>query len=195
MAEIAGKYEARGERAYIIPEGGSNEIGALGYLAAAEELHKQLQKAKLRPDALICAVGSGGTYAGLILGKFLFKWPFEVVGINICDDAAYFTQRIREIVQAARRRYDLDPAVDEVPITIQDGYVGKGYGLNRQEEIDTIKRVARLEGVILDPVYTGKAMYGLFDLIAQGRWQRGQKIVFLHTGGIFGLFPKTSLFF
>ena len=98
-------------------------------------------------------------------------------------------------VSQFQSRYDLKLGLTKNDIHIIDGYVGKGYGLSSQEEIEVIKRVALMEGVALDPVYTGKAMYGLTEQIRKGTFKQAQKILFLHTGGIFGLFPKASLFF
>lgn len=195
MEELADEYRRNGKMAYVIPEGGSNELGSMGYVLAMQEIHQQLQELKLRIDVLVCTVGSGGTYAGLVLGKYLFGAPFEVWGINICDTADYFVQTIRGILKKARKRFDLPEEAESVEIKIIDGYVGKGYGLSRLEEIDTIKTVACTEGIILDPVYTGKTMYGLRDLISQGRLRKDQNVLFLHSGGIFGLFPKRNLFF
>ncbi len=195
MQEIAAQYEKEGIKAYVIPEGGSNALGAMGYAFAMKELADQIKKSKQTFDAIILAVGSGGTQAGLLIGKMLFQVPINIIGINICDDAAYFQNRIRSILQEARQRFSLPAQLLSESIHIVDGYVGKGYGLSRLEEIKTIKQVAELEGLILDPVYTGKAMYGLKDLIAKGYFQKDQKIIFLHTGGIFGLFPKRNLFF
>ena len=195
MAELAEQYHEKGIKAFVIPEGGSNELGALGYAVAMEEIAQQLADMKLHIDVLVIAVGSGGTYAGLLLGKHFLGLKTEIWGINICDDAVYFEKRIKGILRNAKKKYNLPESIESEAIQIIDGYVGKGYGLSRQEEIEAIKHVARLEGLILDPVYTGKAMYGVKDLIAQGKLQKKQKILFLHSGGIFGLFPKKNLFF
>jgi len=195
MQEAAQRYQEQGVRAYVIPEGGSTELGALGYVRAMQEITGQLAAQKLHIDVMICAVGSGGTLAGLMLGKHAFGADMEVWGINVCDDAAYFRKRTRDILRAALRRFDIPLNLADMDIKVIDGYVGKGYALNRQEEIDTIKEVACTEGVILDPVYTGKAMYGMKDLITKGKLKKAQKVLFLHSGGIFGLLPKRNLFF
>ena len=195
MQEAAENYREQGLRAYVIPEGGSTALGAMGYVRAMQEISEQLATRKLRIDVMICAVGSGGTLAGLVLGKHAFGVDMEVWGINVCDDAAYFCKHTREILRAALQRFDIPIELAELDIKVIDGYVGKGYALNRQEEIETIKEVARTEGIILDPVYTGKAMYGVKDLIARGKLKKGQKVLFLHSGGIFGLLPKRNLFF
>ena len=195
MLGLAEKLKAKGHKPYIIPEGGSNAVGSLGYLKATEELAHQIKSLKLRIDHIVVAVGSGGTYAGLLLGKFLYDLPAQIHGINICDDESYFVKKISGLLKDMQKRYKLALKIEQKDISIIDGYVGKGYGLSSQEEIDTIKKVARAEGVILDPVYTGKAMLGLSDQIRQGRFKANENILFIHTGGIFGLFPKKTLFF
>jgi len=195
MLGIAEKLKAKGHKPYIIPEGGSNAVGSLGYLKATEELAHQIKSLKLRIDHIVVPVGSGGTYAGLLLGKFLYDLPAQIHGINICDDESYFVKKISSLLKDMQKRYKLALKIEQKDISIIDGYVGKGYGLSSQEEIDTIKKVARAEGVILDPVYTGKAMLGLSDQIRQGRFKANENILFIHTGGIFGLFPKKTLFF
>ena len=195
MLGIAVKLKAKGHKPYIIPEGGSNAVGSLGYVKATEELAHQIKSLKLRIDHIVVPVGSGGTYAGLLLGKFLYDLPAQIHGINICDDESYFVKKISGLLKDMQKRYELALKIEQKDISIIDGYVGKGYGLSRQEEIDTIKKVARAEGVILDPVYTGKAMLGLSDQIRQGRFKANENILFIHTGGIFGLFPKKTLFF
>jgi len=195
MQEVADQLRQAGRKPYIIPEGASNALGCLGYVRAAEELSAQLRELKLRVHHLVLAVGSGGTQAGLLLGKHLYDLPCEICGFNVCDSEAYFVNRIWGIVCQAQERFSLDLPIEKSDIHIIDGYVGKGYGLSRQEEIEIIKKTARLEGIILDPVYTGKAMYGLADQIRRGRFKAGENVLFLHTGGVFGLFPKRSLFF
>jgi len=195
MLRIAEKLKEKGHQPYVIPEGGSNEVGSLGYVKAAGELAHQLKSMKLRIDHIVVPVGSGGTYAGLLLGKFLYDLPAQIHGINVCDDDSYFVNKISGLLKAMQKRYKLTFKIDKKDISIIDGYVGKGYGLSSQHEIDTIKKVARAEGVILDPVYTGKAMFGLSDQIHQGKFKPGENVLFVHTGGIFGLFPKKTLFF
>lgn len=195
MEELAARLTKQGHHPYVIPEGASNELGAIGYIAAIDEISNQLDERDLKIDCLVCAVGSGGTHSGLLLGQKLYRKKFQIIGFNVCDDEAYFVEKINRISQHAIQRFGIDVAVKEEDIQIIDGYVGEGYALNRQNEIDLIKQVAQEEGLIVDPVYTGKAFYGLKDQIAKGRFKKGEKILFIHTGGIFGLFPKRNLFF
>lgn len=195
MHDLADKYAGEGQTVYVIPEGGSNALGAFGYIAAVEEIKQQLDEQNLAIDAVVLALGSGGTQAGLILGNAIHKTGWQVLGINVCDDAQFFVEKIGRIVQEWQDTFHKDVAVAAEDLDIIDGYVGKGYGLSSKQELDTIKQAARLEGILLDPVYTGKAMFGLKDQIAQGRIDKKANVLFLHTGGIFGLFPKKHLFF
>ena len=195
MTELAEELKKDGYHPYVIPEGASNELGAMGYLAATEEIVMQLQKLKLEIDYLVCADGSGGTHAGLLLGQKFYNQNYQVVGVNVCDDEAYFVDKINQISEKSIDRFNLIVDFKKEDIEIIDGYVGEGYALNRQEEIDFIGLVAITEGLILDPVYTGKALFGVRDQISKGRFKKGEKILFIHTGGLFGLFPKRGLFF
>lgn len=195
MQEIAHKLQDKGHRAYIISEGGSNDLGAMGYVKAVLEISEQLKAMKFDLHHIVVAVGSGGTYAGLLLGKLLYNLPAEIHGINVCDDESYFVKRIYDIMKKAQKRFDLDLEINKKQIRIIDGYVGKGYGLSSQEEIDLIKMVAKVEGIVLDPVYNGKAMLGLADQIRKGKFTTEENILYIHTGGIYGIFPKNTLFF
>jgi D-cysteine desulfhydrase len=195
MSQMAEELRKKGYCPYIIPEGASNEIGVWGYVYAAREIIQQQEREHLPEfDAVVCATGSGGTQAGLLIGLRAYgrKWP--VYGINVCDDARYFQKRIGELLEKFRERYHQPTYVTEDDIQLIDGYVGEGYSRSRPEELELIKLVARLEGIFLDPTYTGKAMYGLVDQIEKGRFKEKQNILFIHTGGIFSLFPKRATF-
>jgi D-cysteine desulfhydrase len=174
--------------AYWIPEGASNEVGMWGYLAACEELRGR------KFAAIVHAVGSGGTTAGLVAGKALFDVESPIVGVCVCDDAAFFLGRIESILRAGAMRW---PKLASLPplhamVELVDGFVGRGYARNRPEEWHLLREVAETEGLVLDPVYTVKAMMGLRQMIRDGRFTRDEEVCFLHTGGIFGLFPKRA---
>ncbi len=195
MADLAKQAESRGHRAYVIPEGASFDTGVWGYVNAFYEILDQMESQSPAFDAIVTAVGSGGTQAGLLVGKTLSGWNGDIFGINVCDDAFYFKERISAILSDFSAKYAVPLSIDKDAIQLIDGYVGRGYALSQPKELDVIKTVARLEGIFLDPTYTGKAMFGLIDQIKKGRFTKGQRILFLHTGGIFGLFPKRAMFF
>jgi D-cysteine desulfhydrase len=194
LDETAYQLRQEGRKPYIIPEGASNEIGYFGYIQAAEEIKHQIEAQNLKFDTMITAVGSGGTLGGLVLGNMLFDLNVEPIGINVNHTATYFQNRISSVIEQMIEKYDWKMKLPRESIRLIDGYVGRGYALSRPEELSLIYEVARLEGIILDPVYTGKALFGLRDQIQKGRFVRGQKILFIHTGGIFGIFPKSQEF-
>jgi len=141
MNRLAQKLARKGEKAYIVPEGGSNEIGALGYLNCMREMAGFIKKEKI--DAVYCAVGSGGTYAGLLLGKKLLKVDVDLNGVIICDTVPYFTEKILDICERAISRFNMKIKIEQNDINLIDGYVGQGYAIPYQEEVEIIKRVAK----------------------------------------------------
>ena len=195
MEEVSSKLKKEGRKPYIVPEGASNELGVWGYIKASLEIKKQLEKmsagsmGKLKIDKIVTAVGSGGTYAGLFLGSKILNWEVQIYGINVKDTAQIFTDRIFELMMITKEKFKLKVNFEKDQIKIIDGYVGEGYAKSKKVELDLIKQVAENTGIILDPVYTGKAMYGLLDQLRKGRFSKEDKILFLHTGGGFGLFP------
>jgi D-cysteine desulfhydrase len=190
----ATSLKASGRKPYMIPEGASSAIGAWGYIRAVEELVNDI--ANLPGGAnqactIINAAGSGGTSAGLILGAKIFDLNARVVSVNVCDDREYFVNAIGNICEKAIADYgiEIDFSRDR-DIEIIDGYVGRGYALSRPEELELLNEVARAEGIFFDPVYTGKAFYGMVQELKNNPRCFGKRIIFIHTGGIFGLFPK-----
>jgi D-cysteine desulfhydrase len=142
---------------------------------------------------IVNAAGSGGTSAGLILGVKMMDINARVVSINVTDDEAYFVRVIGDICEKTLADYHLDIDFSrERDIEIMDGYVGRGYALSRPEELALISDVARTEGILLDPVYTGKAFFGMVQELKRDPQCFGERIIFIHTGGIFGLFPRTG---
>jgi D-cysteine desulfhydrase len=187
-----------GRKPYVIPEGASNALGAWGYLRAAQEIARDLELlpgGRNKEATVVLATGSGGTAAGLILGKRVHNMKVRIVSINVCDDRRYFMRVIGEICENAIAGFRLPISFDrEREIEIIDGYVGRGYALSSPDELKLIEEAARTEGIFLDPVYTGKAFYGMVKELKKDRRRFGERIVFLHTGGIFGLFDKAAEF-
>ena len=190
MEEVAEELRADGRRPYVIPEGGSNALGALGYVHWVAEVVAQCHEEDLAFDSVVHAVGSGGTSAGLLLGKALYDFTPAVVGIPVCDDAAAFRRVIGAILDEAAERFGWEAGDELEAAELIDGYVGEGYGINRPEEWAAILDVARTEGMLLDPVYTGKAFFGLLKELEAEPERFGRRLLFLHTGGLFALFPK-----
>ena len=186
-------YSEQGGKALLIPTGGSDGIGAWGYIAACEELASDFAAREIEQAHLVTASGSGGTQAGLTLGVGLHALPATVWGINVCDDEQYFLAKVAADALDWQQRYP-GVSMPELDIRVLDGYVGQGYGIASEEVFALIAELASLEGLVLDPVYTGKAFSGMLAEIAAGRFQGVQDIVFIHTGGIFGLFPQRGGF-
>jgi D-cysteine desulfhydrase len=184
MAEQAARFE----RAYIVPEGGSNALGSWGYIRAMRELVSDLRDVP-KPCTIVYACGSGGTGAGLIMGlKLLRPEGIRVAGVNVCDDRAYFVNAIIRICDEAEHRWRLGANVTEADIEIVDGHVGAGYARSRPEELATMREVCVSDGVVLDPVYTGKAFHGVCQELDRDPARFGKTVAFVHTGGMFGLF-------
>ena len=182
-----------GNNAYVIPEGGSNEIGVWGYVECFFEILKQIADQNINIDTILVPTGSGGTHAGLLLGKLLANSNIEIMSINVCDSSDFFVNKISDIMNRFSARYNLSLNFEKEEIKIIDGFVGEGYGLVTEREIDIIKRFAQTEAIIIDPVYTAKAMIGLEELIKKESIP-GKNILFIHTGGIFGLFAISEKF-
>jgi len=185
-----------GHTPYVIPEGASNALGTWGYIRAAEELKKDiapLPGSKTQGVTILNATGSGGTTSGLILGARLHGLKARIVSINVCDDRDYFVKAIGDICEEAISTYKLGISFSRGrDIEIIDGYVGRGYALSQPEELHLLLELARSEGIFLDPVYTGKAFYGMIQELKKNPGTFGKRIVFLHTGGIFDLFARTT---
>ena len=195
MENILKELEAKGRKGYIIPEGASNGVGTFGYLACFKEVLEQEKEHGIVFDTIVTAVGSGGTFAGLYLGNKLTNSGKKIVGINVCDTAEYFKERVSEILEEVKTYIpDTEFEISKDDMCIIDGYVGDGYAVSRTEELDFICDFAEAEGIILDPVYTGKAMRGLYTEIKKGTFKDSKNILFIHTGGLFGLFSKRNQF-
>lgn len=190
LKECSIHLKADGKRPYIIPEGGSNGLGSFGYIHMMKELKKQMKEMSIEIDSIVHAVGSGGTSAGLVIGKKLYNIKADIYGINVCNDKEYFVKRIYKIIMEAKRKYSIDIDIKSKELNIIDGYKGLGYAISRDEEIELIIEIAREEGIIFDPVYTGKAILGMLDQLNVDKNRFGENILFIHTGGILGLLTK-----
>lgn len=194
MLKLAKEREDSGDKCYVIPEGASFGIGSLGYFDAMNEIVVQEKEMGVKFDTIVVAVGSGGTYSGLYLANKHNKLDKRIIGFAVCDTSEYFSDRIDSINKEALEHLSLDIDSSAEDIDINDKYVGIGYAISRPEELEFIRYIASMEGLVLDPVYTGKAMYGLYSEIKEGNITGAENILFIHTGGLFGLFPKQDQF-
>jgi L-cysteate sulfo-lyase len=188
LAAVAARFAAEGRRPDAIPGGGSNPIGALGYVNAAIELVTQANDAGLRIDHVVHATGSAGTQAGLVAGLAGIRSGVPLLGIGVRAPREKQEENVYRLASATAELCGCPGAVAREDIVANCDYVGSGYGFSTEGSIEAIRMLARLEGILLDPVYSGKGMAGLIDLIRRGRFQRGQNVVFVHTGGNVGLF-------
>ncbi|MEZ5383009.1 MAG: D-cysteine desulfhydrase family protein [Microthrixaceae bacterium] len=189
-AAISGIEDGAAEAGQIVswfPMGGSSPVGALGYVAAAIELVEQAVEATVGFHRIVTATSTGGTYAGLLAGMDLLGAATAVTGFDVCEGAAQSRAASRTLLDALGPMLDRDP-VAAGSVDILDGYCGEGYGIPAPESIEAIELFARTEGILLDPVYTGKAAAGLIDVVRRGLIGDDERVVFLHTGGSPGLF-------
>jgi D-cysteine desulfhydrase family pyridoxal phosphate-dependent enzyme len=186
MEERAEALRAEGRRPYAIPVGGSNAVGALGYVECARELTDQAHGMSLRIDAVVHASASHGTQAGLAVGLAVAGTGARLLGVGVGGSSRQARANIERIAAATCERLGGPKRFAE--IEVEDRFVGEGYGIPTPEGLAAIRLLARLEGLLLDPVYTGKAMAGLVEMTREGRFGPDQNVVFLHTGGWPALF-------
>lgn len=194
MQHHADQAVARGEKPYIIPLGGASALGAMGYVGAVRELAEQYrQSGTPAPSFIVAPVGSGGTLAGLHIGCAMF-WPqTRVIGIAVTGSAVPFSERIAVMANAGAELIGFDRRWSADEIQIENDYVGPGYGVPSDAGNDAIARMARTEGVLLDPVYTGKAIAGLIDCARRGTIPAGSSVLFIHCGGSPALYPFAEM--
>jgi D-cysteine desulfhydrase family pyridoxal phosphate-dependent enzyme len=188
LEQILADIQRRGGRPFYIPIGGSTPVGALGYVNAIAELLPQLDQLGVSDAEFCVATGSAGTHAGIVVGLAAAGRANRVTGVAVSGDAPQKELLVRELAAATAEILGLAIANWQDRVRVLDAYVGPGYGLPTPSMVEAIQLVARLEGLLLDPVYTGKAMAGLLDLIRRSEINRGAAVVFWHTGGTPALF-------
>lgn len=194
MEIVAADLAERGHRPYVIPGGGSNPLGALGYVNAALELVNQSAERGLHIDHLVHATGSAGTQAGLVVGLQALNSPIRLLGIGVRAPREKQEVMVHDL---GCRAWDLLGLRGELPceaVVANCDYVGGGYGVPTPGMVEAVNLLARTEGLLLDPVYSGKGMAGLIDLVRQGRFGKDEDVVFLHTGGSVALFGYPDAF-
>ena len=194
MEELAERLRAEGAKPYIIPGGGLSSIGALGYVSAALELIYQANQRGLRIDHIVHATGSGGTQAGLLAGLAGLNAGVPVHGVSVRHPRGRQENSVHELAEETAALVGVRGGVPRETVMVEEDYVGGGYGQPTPEMVEAVELLAATEGVLLDPVYTGKAMAGLIGLVRQGMFKNTDNVVFLHTGGAVALFAYPSSF-
>ncbi len=193
MEDIMLEECSSGRKPYFFPVGASVPLGCWGYARCMYELTQQFDPK--RPLDLFIPVSSAGTYAGCVLGKALLKLDaWRLIGVPVSDSVPYFQKDVRALLDATVEKYKLNLTPEQLPLEIIDGYIGAGYAIPYAESLQTLREAARLEGLILDPTYTSKALWGTLDSIAKGRVRKESTPMFIHTGGSFGLMARRDLF-
>jgi D-cysteine desulfhydrase family pyridoxal phosphate-dependent enzyme len=200
LEEAASDAEKKGFSPYIAPIGGSLvggsmdiPLGAIGYVEAFAELKEQAEALSLEIDHVVFASGSGGTQAGLTVGAKAISKRTQILGISVSEEKVSYGRDIHKASLDTAKALELNIEIDRSDIMIFDGYIKEGYGIVDKEISDTLRITAKNEGIFLDPVYTGKAMCALMDLINKNYFRKDEKIVFFHTGGTPALFPNKHL--
>lgn len=188
IEEVGERLRAEGARPYLIPGGGSNPVGATGYAAVAAELLDQVEQTGLGPTLLVHATGSAGTQAGLVAGLVAMGSTLPVLGIGVRAPRERQEENVHRLADATARRLGVVDGVPRSAVVANCDYVGPGYGRPTPGMTEAVQMLARLEGILLDPVYSGKGMAGLIDLVRRGEIGPDQTAIFLHTGGSPGLF-------
>lgn len=184
LQALLSKHEAAGRKAYVVPLGGSNATGALGYVAAYRELGQQCADHNITVSAILHAVSSGGTQAGLVAGAAFYDHRTRILGVNVSrPQGAEMAENVREIARETLERLEGVPPGLDRRVEIVDGFVGEGYGVPSDAMREALTLAAHYEGLILDPVYSGKAFAALLSMVRSERFSAEETVVFLHTGG------------
>ncbi len=183
MERVAEEVRRQGGRPYIIPGGGSNPIGAMGYVACAQEIVAQLFEKGLAVRNVVCASGSGGTHAGLLAGFQGGNSNISLTGVNVSKTRDVQEPMIHALANETLQYLGIDHSIPREAVVCLDQYVGEGYSLPTPKMVEAVQLLARTESILLDPVYTGKAMAGLIDLVRKGHFDAQEDILFVHTGG------------
>lgn len=189
MEALAEKFRAEGRKTAVIPLGASVPLGAIGFVRAAEEAAGQLAQKSVAVDYLFHTSSSGGTQAGLVAGRQIFpSLARQIVGVSPDESSNYIAELVGGIIRGVGELLELPAGALDEQVTVLDEYLGEGYGIPTPEGQAALELLARTEGIVLDPVYTAKAMSGMLDWIRQGRLSEDETILFWHTGGQLALF-------
>ena len=193
MENIAREISAEGGSPYLIPGGASNPVGALGYVGCGEELLQQCDEQDVRFDHIVTATGSAGTHAGLAVGLRGSGSDLPILGIGVRAPKDVQEERVYKLAVEVADLVDKPGCVARDDIVADCNYIGAGYGLPTESMNEAVLMLARTEGLLFDPVYSGKALAGMIDYVRKGRFTRNEKVVFLHTGGAASLFAYADI--
>lgn len=194
LVAVGDRLAAAGERPYLIPGGGSNAVGALGYVVAAQEIVSQVNELALPLAHIVHATGSTGTQAGLVVGLQGGNAPIPVLGISVRAERVRQEENVRKLARETWALLGVRGEFPDAAVVANADYVGAGYGIPTSGMIEAVELLARHEGILLDPVYTGKGFAGLIDLVRKGVFRKGENVLFVHTGGQAGLFGYRAAF-
>jgi L-cysteate sulfo-lyase len=194
LADLGELLRSQGETPYLIPGGGSNAIGALGYVVCAQEILSQANDLGLHIDSVVHATGSTGTQAGLVAGFEGLNSGIRVLGISVRAPREEQEENVYRLARQTWSHLGIKGELSRAAVEADSDYVGAGYGQPTAGMIEAVTLAAQQEGVLLDPVYTGKGLAGLIGLIRAGRFRKDENIIFVHTGGTAGLFGYTQVF-
>lgn len=193
LEKLAEKLRKEGKKPYVIPGGGSNPLGALGYIACAEEIMAQLFDKGIKIDHMVVPSGSSGTHAGIVAGMTGINANIPITGISVNRNHDIQKAVVWELAKEAAKLAGVHNEITEDLVQVRDEFVGPGYSLPTGTMVEAVQLLARTEGILLDPVYTGKAMAGLIGLIREGKLKKGDNVLFLHTGGSPALYAYTNV--
>ncbi|MDO9583382.1 MAG: D-cysteine desulfhydrase [Desulfomicrobium sp.] len=195
MQKVADELAAGGRKPYIVPGGASNSIGALGYVACAEEILVQLNDMRLPIDQIVVPSGSAGTHAGMVVGMVGMNANIPVSGVNVSRTKPIQEEIVYKLAEQVAQKLGLRGDMPREQVVCYDEYVGPGYSLPTEGMVEAVNLFAKTEGVLLDPVYSGKAAAGLIDLVRKGTFSKGANVLFLHTGGSPALYAYLDTFY
>ncbi len=194
LEALALKLRAQGRKPYVIPGGGSNALGSLGYVDCVLELQRQCETMGLRKPHLVHATGSAGTQAGLVAGIHALGLDWPVTGIGVRAPREQQEARVHELASRVLDLLEVHQPLPRERVVADDRFIGGGYGIATDSMVEAVTMLARTEGILADPVYTGKGLAGLLEMVRSGRFQSDEDVIFVHTGGSAGLFGYASAF-
>lgn len=193
LEKLAEELRTQGRKPYIIPGGGSNPIGATGYVACAEEIMSQLFDKGINIDHFVVPSGSAGTHAGIVAGMVGINANIPITGISVNRNKKLQTEAVYKLAKETAKHVGVKEEITEDMVQVRDEFVGPGYSLPTGTMVEAVQLLARTEGILLDPVYTGKAFAGLVGMIREGKLKKGENVLFLHTGGSPALYAYTNV--